>query len=159
MRDENIRQALQLFPYGVAVVATRVGDMVHGFTASWVSQLSIEPTVVGVAIAKTAKAHELIRQTGNYSVSLLAGGQEEIARAFAAPSGERGGEELFQVKSCGPPILQDCRGWVEVTLTEVASTGGDHDLFLGQVTSAALGERADEEPLILNASDLPFYGA
>jgi len=162
MIQEEKRKVLGRLVYGVCVVGTRVGeDDVHGFTAAWVSQVSIDPPLVMVAVSKTGKANERIRQAGGFSLSLLSQGQEHLARQFAGDPSV--GEDLrttaadyFRTRGVGQPVLKKCKAWLDCALVETASVGGDHDLFIGSVSEA--GEPGEGEPMVLHQTDLPYYG-
>lgn len=162
MIKEEKKQVLGRLVYGVCVVGTRIGEEdVHGFTASWVSQVSVNPPLVMVAVSKTGKANERIRRAGGFSLSLLSKGQEHLARQFAG--GPSAGEETraaaadhFRVRDVGQPVLKKCKAWLDCALVETASVGGDHDLFIGSVSDA--GEPGEAEPMVLHQTDLPYYG-
>ena len=50
-----------------------------GLTVASLVSLSLEPPLVGVAVAHQAAMHELVRGAGAFALSLLAAGQEAVA--------------------------------------------------------------------------------
>lgn len=160
--SENLHSsALQELVYGVYILGMQVGDLTHGMTASWVEQVSTDPPLVCAAIAKSARGNEFLRQTGVFSLSMLDESEESIARHFAGePPGE--GEPpavVFETESCGGPILDGCRAWLQCVLMDVYSPPGDHDLFIAQVTSSGVAEDIAARPaLVLNRTSLPRHG-
>ena len=76
MRGEDLRAVMRRFPSGVAVVTVDADGQRVGLTVASLMTLSLEPPLVGVSIARQAALHELIREAGAFSVSLLAAGQD-----------------------------------------------------------------------------------
>ena len=74
---------MRRFPSGVAVVTVDANGQRLGLTVSSLMTLSLEPPLVGVAVAREAALHELLRDAGGFAVSLLAQGQEWLAQHFA----------------------------------------------------------------------------
>src|SRR3954447_13149136 len=71
------------FPAGVAVVTVAVRGRAVGLTVASLVSLSLEPALVGFAIRRDAALHELLRESGELAVSVLAAGQEHLAQHFA----------------------------------------------------------------------------
>ena len=61
-------------PAGVAVVTVDVGGQPAGLTVASLVSLSLEPPLVGFAIRRDAALHELLRESGELAVSILAAG-------------------------------------------------------------------------------------
>src|ERR1700693_1491897 len=70
-------------PAPVAVVTVDAAGQQLGLTVTSLVSLSLEPPLVGIAIARQAALHELLREAGAFAVSILAAGQERIAQHFA----------------------------------------------------------------------------
>jgi flavin reductase (DIM6/NTAB) family NADH-FMN oxidoreductase RutF len=86
--------------------------------------------------------HELLREAGEYALSLLAGDQEAVAQHFARgvpPFAHWQGIPLREVD--GPPQIEDALGWVRCH-TVAEHPAGDHTLFVGEVSSVELGRGA-----------------
>jgi len=67
----------------VSVVVAELDGRRHGLTVSSLTSLSLNPPLVGISIALEASLHELLRDAREFGVSMLGGGQEEIAKHFA----------------------------------------------------------------------------
>ena len=74
--DPDLRAVMHRFPHGVAVVTVDAQGQQVGLTVSSLISLSIEPPLVGFAVARQAAIHELLLEAGAFAVSLLAEGQE-----------------------------------------------------------------------------------
>ena len=71
------------FPAGVAVVTVDLRGQRAGLTVASLVSLSLEPPLVGFAVRRDAALHELLRDSGELAISLLAAGQEALAQHFA----------------------------------------------------------------------------
>src|ERR1700756_3712602 len=81
---EDLRTLMRLWPHGVSVLAVDNDGDRMGVTVSSLVSLSLEPPLIGISVGKQASLYELLRSAGNFAVSMLGSGQEDIARQFAA---------------------------------------------------------------------------
>jgi flavin reductase (DIM6/NTAB) family NADH-FMN oxidoreductase RutF len=127
------------FPAGVAVVTVEVHGQRAGLTVASLVSLSLEPPLIGVAIRRDAALHELLRDSGELAVSMLAAGQERLAQHFA-----RGvppialWENVAVREGDGPPELEGAIAWLRCRVTDEHGTG-DHTFFVAEVESAEAG--------------------
>lgn len=145
---DDLRSVMAGFPAGVAVVTVDLHGQRVGLTVASLVSLSLEPPLVGVAVRRDAALNELLREAGEFAVSLLAAGQEGLAQHFA-----RGvppialWENIALRETAGPPELAGATGWLRCRTTDVHETG-DHTFFVGAVESAEAG--AAERPLVFH---------
>jgi flavin reductase (DIM6/NTAB) family NADH-FMN oxidoreductase RutF len=141
------RQIAGSFASGVTVVTTGGGGDYHGMTASAFSSLSLDPPLVLICVDRTAATLPYMQAAGAFNVSILTGAQEEISRQFAAKDSPQ--SRLEDVKhhlgANGIPILDACLAYFECRVVQQYD-GGDHIVFIGEVTSGALGDSG--EPLV-----------
>lgn len=125
----RFRGSLGRFATGVAIVtfdgaAGRLGITVNSFTS-----VSMEPPLVLVSIARTAKAHDGLSGRP-FTVNILGAEQRHLATHFAG----RPGPEPRWVEGGTAPRLAgvlayfECTPWAEYD-------GGDHTLYLGEVVN------------------------
>ena len=136
---EELRALFGRFPTGVAVVTVVAGGQALGLTVGSLVRLSLEPPFVGFAISRQAALHELLREAGRCTVSLLSGGQEAVAEHFARGVPPIGMWEGIATESgVGAPRLSGALGWLECAVeTEVAA--GTHTFFVCAVVAAEAG--------------------
>jgi flavin reductase (DIM6/NTAB) family NADH-FMN oxidoreductase RutF len=137
---DELRVLMRDVPAPVAVVTVDAAGQQLGLTVTSLVSLSIEPPLVGVAIARQAALHELIREAGAFAVSILAAGQDRIAQHFARgvpPIALWTGIEI-RPSEVGAPLIEGALGWIECRLAEQHATG-DHTFFVGDVVSAQQG--------------------
>lgn len=139
------RRALANMPAPVTVVTTVDPEgRSHGFTASSVCSLSLDPPLVLVCVGKRMRSYPAFEAAERFAVSVLAHDQEELARRFAA-----GGAEKFD----HPDVTSDERGLpvIRGALTRLACSatglldGGDHSILIGRVEQAPV---AGGSPLV-----------
>ena len=73
---------MDAIPQGVFILGTRMGDSYNLMTAAFVTQVSFNPCSVAVSVANNHYTAELIAQQGQFSLSVLAEGQEAEAKAM-----------------------------------------------------------------------------
>jgi flavin reductase (DIM6/NTAB) family NADH-FMN oxidoreductase RutF len=145
---EELRRLMRRFPAGVAVVTVDIEGERLGLTVGSLVSLSLEPPLVGVAVARQAALHELIRGAGAFAVSLLAEDQTELAAHFARgvpPIALWSGIDARPGPETGAPLLEGALGWVECRTSSELPVG-DHTLFVGEVLSVEHGRPA--RPLV-----------
>lgn len=143
MTEPDLRGLMQLFPHGVAVVSVDGGEQEVGLTVSSLVSLSLEPPLVGLAVARQAAMHELVVEAGAFAVSLLAEGQERIAEHFARgvpPLVHWLGIDLVSDTE-GPPLIAGAVGWLRADVAWSAEAG-THTFVAGAVTWAGTGPGA-----------------
>ena len=146
MRGEDLRAVMRRFPTGVAVVTLEAEGVHLGLTLGSLVTLSLEPPLVGFAVARTAAAHELLREAGRFGISLLAAGQEPLAQHFARgvpPIGMWEGIALEDDET--PRLLAGALGWLRAEVRGELDAG-THTFFSGEVTEARRG--GSEAPLL-----------
>ena len=80
---ETFRQVLGSWATGVTIVTSQHGDVRHGMTVSAFNEVSLDPPLVLVCADKSSNTMGVIEQSGAFSVSILARGQDELSNLFA----------------------------------------------------------------------------
>jgi flavin reductase (DIM6/NTAB) family NADH-FMN oxidoreductase RutF len=143
------RGLMRNVPGQVSIVAAAVGGRRKGLTASAVCSLTDLPPTVIVCVNQAAGAHDLIIESGYFSINALAAGQEKIARVFSGLSGAKG-EQRFETGDwstglTGAPILASAVCRLECRLSEYRAASS-HTVFFGQVIAGSASQ--DANPLL-----------
>jgi flavin reductase len=141
----DLRDVMRRFPHGVAVLTVDADGERLGLTIASLVSLSLEPPLVGVAVSRQAAMHELLRRAGGFKLSLLAEGQDGLARHFARGVPPIAMWDGIETHGEGAPLLDGALGWIECRLADEVATG-DHTFFVGEVLSAEPG--ANAAPLV-----------
>jgi flavin reductase len=133
------RSLFRRWPAGVSIVVADVDGHRHGRTVSSLVSLSLDPPLVGISVAHSASIHELLKDAETWGVSVLAGGQDELAQRFA----RSGVPPLIlwdgvEVREDDPRLIAGAAAWLTARTIDTLVTG-DHTFFVGQVESVEEG--------------------
>jgi flavin reductase (DIM6/NTAB) family NADH-FMN oxidoreductase RutF len=132
------------FLSGVTVVTTAWNGRLYGITVSAFASLSLEPTLVLIAIDHTATSHAALAGGEYFAVNMLAEDQEELSVRFAAhDDGHKFDGIGYRLSARGLPILDGVLAHAECRLAN-SLPGGDHTIFVGEVLA---GEAREGMPL------------
>lgn len=141
MIDQKQRQgvgsALAQIPQGLFILTARHEDRRTGMLASWVQQVSFEPPMVSVAVAKGRAIMPLISESRYFCLCQIPTSEKILLRKFAAgvDVGDDPflGFELTHPTVPGLPILTNSLSFLECEVACHVDVEGDHDLFVGLV--------------------------
>jgi flavin reductase (DIM6/NTAB) family NADH-FMN oxidoreductase RutF len=158
MDDDATHTILRHFPYGLYVVTVADGDATHGMTANWVTQASVEPPMVAMAVENVSRTIGLIRDARHFAVNLLHQGQRELAaklgRSSASVPQKLKGVATKPAPTSSVPVLAESVGWLGCRLVATLPAG-DHTLVLGQVVEAGV-ERPEAAALTLEEAGFAY---
>ena len=139
------RDACSRFATGVCVVTALGPEGPSGMTANAVSSLSLEPPLMVVCFALTARTLAAVRHSGRFAVHFLSHEQEDLAARFASklPEAQKF-EGLDWEERDGVPALGGCLAGIACEVGGLLP-GGDHVIGVGEVTGLWHGEG---EPLV-----------
>ena len=73
-------------PNTLALVGSRSGDEWNAMTTSWITQLSMEPVLIGIGVDNTAVTHRLISASGSFTVNLWSADDTKPFVKFSKPA-------------------------------------------------------------------------
>ena len=156
----TINKVMWQIPNGLCLVGSRSGDEWNGMTQSWVSQLSMEPVLVGISVDATAVTNRLIRGGGAFSVNLWDQNDTRVFVKFSKPA-VKDGDTLngrpIRVGETGVPIFTEAVAFVECRVVQTVELGS-HDLFIGEVVDAGFHEGREGTPVASMADTRMKYG-
>ena len=139
------RDACSRFATGISVITSSGAEGPSGMTANAVASLSLDPPLMIVCFAHTARTLAAVRHSSRFGVHFLSKDQEEVAARFASKMPEaRKFEGLEWEQRDGVPTLGGCLAGLACEVRELLP-GGDHLIGVGEVTSLW---RQDGEPLV-----------
>jgi flavin reductase (DIM6/NTAB) family NADH-FMN oxidoreductase RutF len=159
--DRARRRVLWSLPTGLYVVGTRAGARRNLMTISWVTQVAVEPKLVGIGVESGSVTHGLLLEGEVFALSLLPRSERALVRRFAKPvvdvavddvtgRGTMHGEPVWSATT-GAPILEVALSWLDCALRHVLDLGS-HSWFVGEVadcgepgTGASGPERPDAD--------------
>src|SRR5919108_2642985 len=108
--SRQYRDAVGMFATGITVVTARAGGFGHGMTANSFTSVSLDPLLVLVCVVRDAVMHKVLDDVGSFGVSVLAAGQEDLARYFSDPGRPMGMAQFLPLEwrpgpGRGAPLL------------------------------------------------------
>ncbi len=142
------RAALGSFATGVTVITTRAGDGTPvGLTANSFNSVSLDPPMVLWSLAKKSLSLPVFSTSSHWAVHVLASDQEALSDRFARSGADKFSGLQTESGIGGVPLLSGCAARFQCRSTFLHE-GGDHIIFVGQVTAFDSAERA---PLVFHA--------
>ncbi len=161
--DELINRVTWKIPNALALVGSRAGDERNAMTTSWITQLSMEPVLIGIGVDNKAVTHRLISDGGSFSVNFWDADDTRVFVKFSKPATYESGDEgetlngrSVRTATTGAPIFDDAIAWVDCVVRHGIDLG-THTLFIGEVVDAAI---ADDEarPASMNDTRMKYGG-
>jgi len=125
----TVGKALGRIPSGVFIMSTGQNEQAIAMMASWVQQCSFTPPMVSVAVAREREIAKAVRESKSFTLHVLGEHDHAMMKKYARGivHGQAALDGLDQALA-----TLDCR------LTHVCEFGGDHDLFIAEVTAGKL---------------------
>lgn len=142
------RAALGTFATGVTVITARSRDGTPvGLTANSFNSVSLDPPMVLWSLAKKSMSLPAFKAASHWAVHVLAADQEALSGRFARAGSDKFAGLEVGANAQGVPLLAGCAARFECK-TSFQYEGGDHLIFVGEVTAF---ERAERPPLVFHA--------
>ncbi len=138
--DELLNRVTWKIPNALALVGSRAGDERNGMTTSWITQLSMEPVLIGIGVENTAVTHRLITDGGSFTLNLWDAEDTRTFVKFSKPAeyadGALNGRPVHE-EATGAPVFDEAIAWMDCEVRHVLDLG-THTLFVGEVVAAAI---------------------
>ncbi|WP_295850479.1 flavin reductase family protein [Tardiphaga sp.] len=144
----EFRNALGLFPTGVAIISTvsAHGERI-GATVSSFNSVSLDPPLILFSIARNARAFDIWAEAPHYAVSVLSESQSETSNRFARASPDKWDGVPHVQGALGVPMIQGASACFECE-SFARHDGGDHLILVGRVTSYSVADATTPRPLL-----------
>jgi flavin reductase (DIM6/NTAB) family NADH-FMN oxidoreductase RutF len=138
--DELINRVTWKIPNALALVGSRAGDERNAMTTSWVTQLAMEPVLIGVGVDNKAVTRRLIADGGSFTVNLWDAEDTKVFVKFSKPAAYADGAlngRAIRDGATGAPIFEEAVAWLECAVRHTVDLGS-HTLFIGELVDAAI---------------------
>ena len=152
LTDELVNRLTWKIPNALALIGSRAGEERNGMTASWISQLSMEPVLIGVSVENTAVTHRLITDGGSFTVNLWDSEQTRVFVKFSKPAAYADGTlngRPVQEATTGAPVFTEAIAWLDCEVRHSLDLG-THTLFVGELVDGGIN---DDDPRAAAMSD------
>ena len=145
--QEEFKKGMQQLAATVTIITARHSGVRSGLTATAVSSVSNDPPTLLVCVNKSAGTHDLIANSGKFSVNLLNKDQVHVSNGFASSVNDP--EEKFENGEWGEssietPILKEANTAFSCTVAQTVDTN-THTIFIGTIEDI---QHNEQQPLI-----------
>ena len=144
---EVVNQVLWRIPNGLCLIGAAVGEEWNGMTASWVTQVAMEPVLVAAAIDRSSLTHRLNVGGRRFSVNLWSRDDTRAFVSFSKPA-RREGDSLngrpVSLGVTGAPIFAEAIAYLDCRLWQSLDCG-THTLFVGEVADCGFQGGGEEK--------------
>lgn len=150
--DELINRVSWKIPNALALVGSKAGDERNAMTTSWISQLSMEPVLIGVGVDNSAVTHRLITEGGSFTVNLWDSDDTRVFVKFSKPATDEGDTlngRAVHAETTGAPVFDEAIAWLDCEVRQSLDLG-THTLFVGELVDAGIN---DDEKQAASMSD------
>jgi flavin reductase (DIM6/NTAB) family NADH-FMN oxidoreductase RutF len=146
--SEKLRRAMRAWTTGVAIVTSIYEGRQYGMTVNSFTSISLEPPMITVALKQLTHTHELVVQSGMFSVTILAAAQKELSDRFAGKVPDLL-DRFYGVQtetiSFDSPVFTDGLAYFDCLVVNSIPVG-ENTLFVAEVVDAR-GE-GEGDPLV-----------
>jgi 3-hydroxy-9,10-secoandrosta-1,3,5(10)-triene-9,17-dione monooxygenase reductase component len=128
----QMRSAMGIFASGVTVVCGIDGGEPVGFACQSFASVSLDPPLVLFCADHRGRAWPRVRNSGRFTVNVLAENQMEICARFGSGKGRKFDGLEWRESRWGTPVLDDVLLRVHCAVHDV-HVAGDHDVVIGRV--------------------------
>lgn len=145
MNLEHQKTILRKIPNGLFITTAIEGKNATGAVISFVTQISIDPLYIALAIRKNSAFYKVAENSKYLVVHLPSKEQQSIVASFFKIK-DRSYNSIngydFKWSELGNPILDDIPMILEVKIIEIVDKG-DHPIFICEVVNTILRQELD----------------
>jgi len=152
MIDQTLKRSLGQMMHGVQIVGAHHGGVSRAYCSHWVTQVSFEEPIVMASLSPKHDTYPLLRASGQFAVSVLAGDQVAAGQYFSYPGRKfrhLADEFLTEFPGTSLPVVRDAIAWLRCEVFDTKEMV-DHLLVFARVTAAQPG-RLKESPLLYSS--------
>lgn len=158
LEPELVNSVAWMIPNALTIIGSRAGEQRNAMTASWVTQVAMDPVLIGVSVQWDAVTTRLIREGGSFTVNLWDAADAGAMARFAKPAdvidGAIKGRPVRDAPG-GAPVFDEAVAWLDCRVRHTFDLGS-HILFVGELT--ALDQRVPDAEVASMAHTRMKYG-
>jgi hypothetical protein len=125
--DELTNRITRKIPNALALVGSKAGDERNAMTTSWITQLSMEPVLIGIGVDNTAVTHRLVTEGGSFTINLWDADDTRVFVKFSKPAVDDGDTlngRAVHAGTTGAPVFDEAIAWVQHRVQQTADLVG-----------------------------------
>lgn len=150
--DELVNRITWKIPNALALVGSAANGERNAMTTSWITQLSMEPVLIGISVDNSAVTHRLISTSAAFTVNLWDADDTRVFVKFSKPAiddGETLNGRTVRTATTGAPVFDEAIAWIDCRVHRSVDLG-THTLFVGEMVDGAV---RDDEARAASMSD------
>ena len=150
--DELVNRITWKIPNALALVGSAANGERNAMTTSWITQLSMEPVLIGISVDNNAVTHRLISTSAAFTVNLWDADDTRVFVKFSKPAiddGETLNGRTVRTATTGAPVFDEAIAWIDCRVHRSIDLG-THTLFVGEMVDGAI---RDDEARSASMSD------
>ncbi|MDP9403499.1 MAG: flavin reductase family protein [Actinomycetota bacterium] len=156
---ELLNRVTWKIPNALALVGSRAGDERNAMTTSWITQLSMDPVLVGIGVDNDAVTHRLIAGGGAFTVNLWDAEDTRVFVKFSKPANDDGATlngRAVRAATTGAPVFEEAVAWIDCEVRHTLDLG-THTLFVGEVVDAGINDD-EARPAAMSDTRMKYGG-
>ena len=157
--DELLNRITWKIPNALALVGSAHDGVRNGMTTSWITQLSMEPVLIGIGVDNNAVTHGLITESCAFSLNLWDAENTRVFVKFSKPANDDGttlNGRPISTATTGAPIFDEALAWMDCEVRHTLDLG-THTLFVGEIVDASINDD-DARPASMNDTLMKYGG-
>ena len=145
MNPEHKKTILRKIPNGLFITTAKDGDTAAGAVISFVTQISIEPSLIALSIRKNSSFYNVAEKNKNVAIHLPSKDQQLMVSSFFKIKDQSQNSINgygFKWSELGNPLLDDIPMILEVIIIEIIEKG-DHPIFICEVVNAIIHQEVE----------------
>ena len=135
LTPEDINVSTWKIPSPLAIIGSHADGEFNGMTASWLTQVSMDPALIGVGIDNKSVTYNLMNKSNFFTVNLFSPEYTKVFVKFSKPAAYSEGflnKEPIRLTNNSVPIFENASVWFELKTTEKINFG-THTFFVGEI--------------------------
>jgi flavin reductase (DIM6/NTAB) family NADH-FMN oxidoreductase RutF len=151
MQTVEAAQAVGHIPSGLFIVAVQDGskDIIDGYLASWIQQVSFEPLIVAIAIKPGRPAYDLIKAGMPFAINVVGDHDKTFLKHFwkGYDAAQNPFKELpYNTGAHGGVVLSQAKSAIECQMIDAVKPGDHEVVFAKVLASHVLSE--ESKPMV-----------
>ena len=135
VNNEDINVSTWKIPSPLGIIGSHSNGEFNGMTASWITQVSMEPALIGVGIDNKSVTFRLMDQSEFFTINMFSPEYTKVFVKFSKPAEYTEGflnQEPITLTANSVPIFENARVWFELKTTKKINLG-THTFFIGEI--------------------------
>ena len=135
LTPENINVSTWKIPSPLGIIGSHANGEFNGMTASWITQVSMEPALIGVGIDNKSVTFKLMDHSNFFTLSMFSPEYTKVFVKFSKPAEYTEGflnKEPITLTDNTVPIFDNASVWFELKTVQKINLG-THTFFIGEI--------------------------